>query len=84
MINDEPHTIHQELRDRRVALKLSRRELAGRLLITERTLVRWEAGERANPLHPLLRNNWMREIEKEEAAVLKAIRREGRHETPAA
>ena len=65
--------IYEELKQRRIALGLSRFELAKRLLVTERTILRWEDGDSKNPLHPLLRNGWIAEIEKEEKTVLDAI-----------
>ena len=67
--------LNEELRKRRDALGISRRELAGRLFITEQTLVNWEGGSTVHPNH---RNAWMREIEKEETAVLKAIEAGGK------
>ena len=54
--------MNQELRQRREALGLTRKELARILLITERTLQRWEADQIQN-LHPLLRNGWMAALE---------------------
>lgn len=61
--------MNQELRQRREALGLTRKDLARVLLITERTLQRWEADQIQN-LHPLLRNGWM--------AALEAIEKERR------
>ena len=54
--------MNQELRQRREALGLTRKELPRILLITERTLQRWEADQIQN-LHPLLRNGWMAALE---------------------
>ena len=54
--------MNQELRQRREALGLTRKELARILLITERTLQRWEADQIQN-LHPYLRNGWMAALE---------------------
>jgi len=65
--------MNSELRAKREALGVSRRELAHRLLITERTLMRWEADQIQN-LHPLLRNGWM--------AALEAIEKERREWEP--
>ena len=65
--------MNQELRQRREALGLTRKALARILLITERTLQRWEADQIQN-LHPLLRNGWM--------AALEAIEKERREWEP--
>ena len=54
--------MNQELRQRREALGLTRKDLARVLLITERTLQRWEA-DQIQSLHPLLRNGWMAALE---------------------
>ena len=55
--------ISDELKKRRMALKMTQPELAKRLLVTTRTIQNWEAGE---VLHPLMRNGWQKAIEEAE------------------
>ena len=57
--------MNEDLKERRKKLGMTRRQLAKTLLITERTLLRWETGE-TKELHPLLRNAWMDAIKEAE------------------
>ena len=52
--------ISDELKKRRIDMKVTRRTLALRLSITEATLARWENGSAVHPNH---RNAWMQAID---------------------